>query len=155
MRANLRTGIAAAIVCLTFAGCESAEQGARARLTETFADMGAAIADDDLVRFTSHYSSSPLHLPPGAPVNSTRDQVASFLADKLDLYVIEDEPRIRFSDDASMAYVFGYYTTKPDPARDTKPIRGRFVTIWQRNELDDWECVVDIWNSDDPRFAHL
>ena len=108
-----------------------------------------------LMLFTSHYSDSPLHLPPGATMNSTKEEIRDFLKDKLDLYNIEGEPTIKFSDDASMAYVFGIYTTKADTSQNLESVRGRFITIWERNDKNHWECVVDIWNSDNPRFAHL
>lgn len=136
------------------AACQSDPDASKQNLAATFAEIGATIAAGDLDSFVSHYSASPLHLPPGAAMNSTRDQVKEFLQDKLGLYEIQGEPTIQYSDDASMAYVFGTYTTKADPSRELESYRGRFITIWRRS-INRWECVVDIWNSDDPRFAHL
>ena len=88
-------------------------------------------------------------------MNSTRSAIQEHLNDKLGLYQIQGEPTIRFSDDSSMAFVFGTYNIEADESRGIESTRGRFVTIWRISEGGEWECVVDIWNSGDPRFAHL
>jgi ketosteroid isomerase-like protein len=93
-------------------------------------------------------------LPPGAPRNSTKAEIEAFLDNTLGLYEVQGEPEIYFSDDASMAFVYGTYTTRPDEAEGLEAFRGRFITVWKKEE-SGWRCIVDIWNTDDPRFAHL
>ena len=94
------------------------------------------------------------HLPPGAPRNSTREDIANYLGGTLGLYELQGEPEVYFSDDATMAFVYGKYVTRANESLGTDAHRGRFVLIWQRSE-NGWQCVVDIWNTDDPAFAHL
>jgi len=133
---------------------ETDTAAAKQGLFDTFEAMGKSIEAGDLESFVSHYTDSPLHLPPGAPRNSTRQEIEAFLDDTLGLYEVQGEPDIYFSDDASMAFVYGTYTTKADEAEGLEAFRGRFITVWQKEE-DGWRCIVDIWNTDDPRFAHL
>ena len=128
----------------------AAKQG----LFDTFDAMGQSIEAGDLESFVSHYTESPFHLPPGAPRNSTREEIEVFLGDALGLYEVQGQPAIYFSDDASMAFVHGTYTTKADEAKGLEAYRGRFITVWKKGE-NGWRCIVDIWNTDDPRFAHL
>ena len=133
---------------------EADTAAAKQGLFDTFEAMGKSIEAGDLESFVSHYTDSPLHLPPGAPRNSTRQEIEAFLDDTLGLYEVQGEPDIDFSDDASMAFVYGTYTTKADEAEGLEAFRGRFITVWKKEE-SGWQCIVDIWNTDDPRFAHL
>jgi ketosteroid isomerase-like protein len=133
---------------------EAQTAAAKQGLFDTFDAMGKSIEAGDLESFVSHYTDSPLHLPPGAPRNSTREDIEAFLDDTLGLYEVQGQPDIYFSDDASMAFVYGTYTTKADEAKGLEAYRGRFITIWKKKE-NRWRCIVDIWNTDDRRFAHL
>jgi len=155
MKSIMARYLALPFLVVAIAGCQSGEEAARENLQKAFQEMGLAIERGDLEAFTAHYSESPLHLPPGAPMNSSRAEVRDFLQGKLGLYKIEDELTVRFSSDASMAYVFGTYSTEADPSQGRESVRGRFITIWQKNDEDQWECAVDIWNSEEPKFAHL
>jgi ketosteroid isomerase-like protein len=143
------------VLSLLSVSCHEPMENRQGLLADTFADQGAAISAGNLQAFTSYYAETPIHLPPGAPMNSTRKAIQEHLGGKLGLYQIEDAPTIRFSDDSSMAFVFGIYTIQADESRGIEDTRGRFVTIWRIGENGKWECVVDIWNSGDPRFAHL
>lgn len=154
MRNPLIAHTCAVIMVIQLSGCQSNTELAEQELAETFAKMGESIAAGDLDSFVAHYAESPLHLPPGAPRNKTRNDVKSFLQGTLGLYMIHGEPDIRYSDDASMAYVYGTYETRADESRGLESYQGRFITIWQRTD-GGWRCVVDIWNTDDQRFAHL
>jgi len=133
---------------------EADTAAAKQGLYDTFDAMGKSIEVGDLESFVSHYTDSPLHLPPGAPRNSTREEIEAFLDDTLGLYEVQGQPDIYFSDDASMAFVYGTYTTKANKAKGLEAYRGRFITVWKKEE-SGWQCIVDIWNTDDPRFAHL
>jgi len=133
---------------------EADPAAAKQGLLATFDAMSKSIEAGDLESFVSHYTDSPLHLPPGAPRNSTREDIEAFLDDTLGLYEVQGQPDIYFSDDASMAFVYGTYTTKANETKGLEANRGRFITIWKREE-NGWRCIVDIWNTDDPRFAHL
>jgi ketosteroid isomerase-like protein len=127
---------------------------AKQSLFDTFGAMGESIEAGNLESFVSHYTDSPIHLPPGAPRNSTRAAIESFLNGTLGLYEVQGEPEINFSDDASMAFVYGTYAIRANEAQGLEAIGGRFITVWKKAE-NGWRCIVDIWNTDDPRFAHL
>jgi ketosteroid isomerase-like protein len=133
---------------------EADTAAAKQGLFDTFDAMSKSIEAGDLESFVSHYTESPMHLPPGAPRNSTREDIEAFLDDTLGLYEVQGQPEIYFSDDASMAFVYGSYTTKADEAKGLEAYQGRFITVWKKEE-NGWRCIVDIWNTDDPRFAHL
>ena len=123
-------------------------------LFDIFGAMSESIEAGNLESFVSHYTDSPIHLPPGAPRNSTKAEIEEFLDGKLGLYDVQGEPEIYFSDDASMAFVYGAYTTKANEVQELEAFSGRFITIWKKEE-NGWQCIVDIWNTEDPRFAHL
>ena len=129
-------------------------QESKKELINTFEEMGKAITDGDLESFVLFYSDSPAHFPPGAPMNNSREKIKSFLVDKLDLYVIDGEPTITFSDDASMAFVYVNYHIDEDPQRGIDYVEGRAVVVWRRID-GNWKCVLDIWNSPDPKYEHL
>jgi ketosteroid isomerase-like protein len=135
-------------------GLEDDTAAAKQGLFDTFDAMGKLIEAGNLESFVSHYTDSPFHLPPGAPRNSTKAEIEAFLDNTLGLYEVQGEPEIYFSDDASMAFVYGTYTTKANEAQGLEAFRGRFITVWKKEE-NGWRCIVDIWNTDDPRFAHL
>ena len=126
----------------------------KSELQSKFQEMGVAIGDNNLEEFSSHYSKSPLHLPPGAPMNNSKEKIKNFLTGKLGLYVIDGEPEITFSDDATMAYVYGEYHIEKDTSNNIGFVQGRFITIWKKTE-GQWKCEVDIWNSPDSKFEHL
>ncbi len=141
------------ISCLLGCSSNNIEQS-KSELQIKFQEMGKAIVDNNLEEFSSHYSNSPLHLPPGAQLNNSREKIEHFLIGKLGLYIIDGEPSITFSDDASMAYVYGEYHIEADPLKKVEFVQGRFITIWKVID-GDWKCVVDIWNSPDAQFEHL
>lgn len=145
---KLNTLILATVLSI---GCASNSQNLQNDLVATFNAQGESITAEDVEAFVSYYSDQPFHLPPGAPQNKTPADIAQYLSGKLGSYDIQEAPVIRYSDDATMAFVFGKYTTKP--SIDSDPVSGRFITVWQRLE-DEWKCSVDIWNSSDTRYAH-
>ena len=146
------------VVCasavLTLGGCETGVEQSKQRLFETFAEMDESIQAGDLDEFVSHYADYAFHLPPGSDRNTTRSEIKEFLEDTLGLYELEGDPEIHFSDDASMAFVYGTYAIRADESKGVDAFQGRFISIWKR-EGDSWYTVVDIWNTDDPQFAHL
>lgn len=130
------------------------EAGSRELLLARFSAMARTIEEGDAAGFVSFYVDAPVHLPPGAPRNASQTEIASFLEGKLGIYEIDEPPTIVFSDDASLAYVYGEYRIEANPEKDIEAVNGgRFVTIWQRDG-DTWKCAVDIWNSSDAEFAH-
>jgi ketosteroid isomerase-like protein len=136
-------------------GAPTAQEAARSRelLFARFAAMAKTIEAGDAAGFVSFYVDAPVHLPPGAPRNTSQAEIASFLEGKLGIYEIDEPPTIVFSDDASLAYVYGEYRIEENPEKGIEAVNGRFVTIWQRDG-DTWKCAVDIWNSSDAKFAH-
>ena len=121
---------------------------------DTFEALDASVRDDDLDAFVSYYAEGAYHLPPGAPRNSTREQIAEFLEGTLGLYDLVGEPEIHFSDDASMAFLYGEYEVPDSEAQGDEVFRGRFISVWKKG-VEGWQCVVDVWNTEDPRFEHL
>jgi ketosteroid isomerase-like protein len=154
MRNQPASMLSVAILVSALFGCQPATDTSKQGLFAAFESLDSAVRAEDLDSFVSHYVESPFHFPPGAPRNSTRAEIADFLEGKLGLYELQGEPEIFFSDDASMAFVYGTYVTKADESKGLEAHRGRFITIWRKGD-DGWQCVVDIWNTDDPRFAHL
>ena len=147
------------IVIFTFAafsvyGCQGGVEESQQRLFDTFAEMDKSIQAGNLDEFVSHYADPAYHLPPGSDRNSTRSEIKDFLDDTLGLYELDADTEIHFSDDASMAFVYGSYEIKEDKSKGIEAFRGRFISVWKRDD-DRWYTVVDIWNTDDPRFAHL
>ena len=154
MRYQLASMLSAALMMSTLCGCQPATDSSQQGLFAAFESLDKAVKAGDLDSFVSHYVDTPFHLPPGAPRNSTRTEIADFLDGTLGLYELQGEPEVFFSDDATMAFVFGTYVTRADETLGVEAHRGRFVTIWKKGD-NGWQCVVDIWNTDDPRFAHL
>lgn len=154
MQLRLASLLSAAIAVSALAGCQQSTSSAEEGLFAAFESLDDAVRAGDLDSFVSHYVDTPIHLPPGAPRNSTRAEIASFLEGTLGLYELQGEPEVFFSDDATMAFVYGKYLTRADESLGIDAHRGHFVTIWMRGDAG-WQCVVDIWNTDDPAFAHL
>lgn len=146
------------LLAITIAGLSACSDGvdqAKQDLVSTFEALDGAVKSGDLDAFVAHYVESPIHLPPGAPINKTRDAIKKHLEGKLDVYILEGDVTIRHSRDASMAYVFGEYRIEDDPSRDVEAVRGRFINIWERQADGSWKCAVDVWNSQESRFSHL
>ncbi len=143
------------LIIFFFSGCQvDKSEESKKELIKKFEEMSVAITKGDLDEFVSHYAESPIHLPPGAQTNSSKEDIKTFLSDKLGLYVIDGEPKISFSDDASMAYLFGRYHIDEDSLNGIEFVEGRFITIWKKTE-GKWSCVVDIWNSPNAKYEHL
>ena len=142
------------VIVAILSGCQPTSEASRKELIETFDALDSSVEAGDLDAFVSFYSETAFHLPPGAPRNSTRAEIKEFLKGTLGLYVLTGEPEIYFSDDATMAFLYGEYEIQADESKNIDAFQGRFISVWKK-DADGWECVVDIWNTDDPKFEHL
>ncbi len=128
----------------------------RAALLEADLAWSKAGAAKELERFCSYVAQDGAMLPPNAPIVAGKEAIRGMISE---LY---SQPGFAINFQASEAevsragdlgYTIGAYElTHDDPAGNATTDRGKYVTIWKKQE-GQWRVVVDIWNSDLPAPA--
>jgi len=129
----------------------------RARAELERADVAwseAASAARDVEQIASFWTDDATVIPPGQPPiigkNAIRNYVTASL--KIPGFSIHwKTTRFTIAQDCDLAYGVGTNQVSfNDEKGDRVTLRGRAVTIWQKENGGAWKCVVDIWNDDPP-----
>jgi ketosteroid isomerase-like protein len=104
----------------------------------------------DIEKIVSFWSDDARVIEPGQPPHEGKVAIREFVTASLKIpgfkiHWVSEKPV--FSEDGSMAYMFGTVeTTAPAANGVLTTTHSRSVTIWRRAGDGEWRCVVDIAN---------
>jgi ketosteroid isomerase-like protein len=113
----------------------------------------AASAGNDVEAVLSYWSADAVVAPPGQPPIVGRAALRQYVQDSYQIpgfnITWEATADPEFSPDLRMAYLWGRNSvTFSDPEGNSITVHGRAVTIWRREDDDEWRCAVDMWQDD-------
>jgi ketosteroid isomerase-like protein len=89
--------------------------------------------------------------PPNAPAVHGKAAIRDYVHKSLAIpgFQIHWRPAgASISRDGTLGYTTGENAvTVPGPEGKLITITGRYATVWRRDPVGDWKCVIDIWNS--------
>ena len=140
---------------LLSAGCTltpgSPERATEELLRTDHAWAAAASEGRDAERIISFWSGDATVTPPGAALVKGKAAIRAFVNQSLAIpgFRINWRPEhASVSKDGTMGYTTGENTTTlPSPDGKLVTVKGRYVTVWRRDQNGAWKCVADIWNS--------
>ena len=117
-----------------------------------WAQLGAK--GDDAERILSFWSDDALVYPPGMPVVSGKAAIRSYVSGALAIpgfHITWATSEAILSADGRLAYLLSNNTIRqPGANGQLITANSRAVTIWRREVDEDWRCVIDIWNEEQP-----
>ena len=124
----------------------AAEKDIRAGDDAYFASVKAKNAD----AIADGYASDAVSMAPGMPAMHGHDAIKKGNEDFLKmagLSMTGSTESVKFSDDGTMAYATGNYTTKYNDAKG-KPVteEGKYLEVWQRID-GRWKVIADAFNA--------
>jgi ketosteroid isomerase-like protein len=150
--------VPAVLTALSLSACYQAPFDAYAeakKLSQRDAEWAKAASEGkDIEKIVSFWSDDARVIEPGQPPHvgkvAIREFVtASFMIPGFKIHWVSGPPV--FSEDGSMAYMFGdVETTAPAANGVLTTTHSRAVTIWRRAGDGEWRCVVDIANEAPP-----
>ena len=148
------------LAALVLGGCNSPHFDAASEsrvLLQRDADWAdAAFLGKDVDKIVSYWSDDAVVIPQGQPIAEGKQAIRAFVIESLKtpgFKIHWVSKSVSFSPDGNLAFMRGdneITVTGSDGAPMTIP--GRGITVWRREQDDQWRCVVDIWN-DPPKAA--
>jgi ketosteroid isomerase-like protein len=127
----------------------------RRRLLERDAEwayLGARGTDAE--RIPSYWADDAIVYPPGLPAVSGKGSLREYVQGALAIpgfHITWTTSEATLSPDGRLAYLLSSNTIRqPGAQGQLVTAHGRAVTIWRRAVDDDWRCVIDTWNSEQP-----
>jgi ketosteroid isomerase-like protein len=146
--------VPAVLTALFSSGCYQAPFDAYAeakKLSQRDAEWAKAASEGkDIDKIVSFWSDDARVIEPGQPPHEGKVAIREFVTASLKIpgfkiHWVSEKPV--FSEDGSMAYMFGAVeTTAPAANGVLTTTHSRSVTIWRRAGDGEWRCVVDIAN---------
>jgi ketosteroid isomerase-like protein len=146
--------VPAVLTALFSAGCNQPPFDAYAeakKLSQRDAEWAQVSSEGkDIEKIVSFWSDDARVIEPGQPPHEGKVAIREFVAASLKIpgfkiHWVSEKPV--FSEDGSMAYMFGAVeTTAPAANGLLTTTHSRSVTIWRRAGDGEWRCVVDIAN---------
>ena len=122
----------------------------RAALMQTSRDWARTAASGDLEQTLSFWSDDAIVMPPGQPAVVGKAAIREFLRQTLAIpgFSITWEPeQATVANDADLGFMVE--RNRVTLAEATGAIReqfGKAVTVWRKDSMGRWKCVVDTWN---------
>jgi ketosteroid isomerase-like protein len=122
----------------------------RAALMQTSRDWARTAASGDLERTLAFWSDDAIVMPPGQPAVIGKAAIREFLRQSSAIpgFSITWEPeQATVANDGDLGYlVERNRITFADPTGAIQEQVGKAVTVWRKDPLGAWTCVVDTWN---------
>ena len=136
------------------AECEHAGSVADLKALDTVRDRHvAALNAGDAQAWAAQFTDDAVQMPPNAPGNVGRENIASWSKGFLDQFHVRFalavyEVRLF----GEWAFERGAYTINLTSKAGGPPMQdiGKYLTIYQRKPGDSWRIARDIWNSNNP-----
>ena len=147
--------LAAVLFVLVAAACGRSPDLASARSAVLAADSAweaAASEGEDLDRIVSYLAEDAVMIPPSEPVVRGRDAIRAYMAQGYETpgFAVEWETlEARVGPSGDLAYLTqrNRFTARNEEG-ETLRFQGRGVTIWERDESEEWRVVLYIWNEE-------
>jgi len=106
-----------------------------------------------LTKVLSYYDSDAYVLPPNEPMATTKKAIHDGWAALLtpDTSLSWEVTKVEAASSATMVYDVGIYTLSTKDAQGN-PVsdKGKFATVWKKQDDGSWKAVMDMWSSDLP-----
>jgi len=122
----------------------------RAALMQTSRDWARTAASGDLEQTLSFWSDDAIVMPPGQSAVVGKAAIREFLqrTSTIPGFSITWEPeQATVANDADLGFMVE--RNRVTSAEATGAIReqfGKAVTVWRKDSMGRWKCVVDTWN---------
>jgi len=141
-RLTLFTIAAAGLLAPTWA------QSSEDELLQLDRKWAEAATSGDLVTVFSFWAEDAEIYAPGRPPAIGIEQIRKFVEKRRALpgSAISWEPQIAdVSESGDLGYTRGTYEmTLPTPNGDPAKVKGTYVSLWRRDEMNQWKCVLEI-----------
>src|SRR5215467_10398695 len=111
-------------------------------------------AAKDLDKTVAFFDEKGAMLPSNAPIADGKEAISKLLTSYFalpDLKVSWHVDRASVARSGDLGYTSGAYeTTFYDPAGKTVSDKGKYVTVWKKQEDGSWKVLLDIANTDLP-----
>jgi ketosteroid isomerase-like protein len=119
-------------------------------LMQTSRNWARAAAGGDLEEALSFWSDDAIVMPPGQPAIVGKAAIREFLRQTSAIpgFSITWEPeQVSVANDADVGFmVERNRMTFADAGGVTRQLFGKAVTIWRKDSMGEWKCVIDTWN---------
>lgn|SRR5512146_1454142 len=109
----------------------------------------------ELDRLTTMYAPDAVYMPPHHAAVHGREAIREYLKNPLSQHRATDLTYevtfIKHSGD--LAYDVGRYSMMVPVAGSRRHDRGKYLTVWRRQDDGQWRIVADTWSSDLPPGA--
>lgn len=116
-------------------------------------EYAAAWSAGDMAGWIALWIDGGIQMPPGVPRNIGKEQIRTAMQPLLDVYDNEmtiNPEEVRVLGDR--AYSHGHYALAmtPKAGGDTAEVRGKFLTILEKQVDGSWKIAIDCFNYDAP-----
>jgi len=127
-------------------------------LIEREAAFAEAVASGDHARFEAFWAEDAHYVPDG-PIVEGRSAILEEWKGILDdpgLNLTWEPVHAEVASRSDLGYTFGTWSMTQDDETGTQLLRrGRYLTVWRRDDAGVWLVVVDIGNADEPPDEEL
>jgi ketosteroid isomerase-like protein len=107
-----------------------------------------------LEQIVSFWAPDALVLPPGQPARHGREAIRKSMEQRLGAGGLgsswqPDRALVAASGDLGITMGTNAFV-RSGRAAEADVVRGRYVAVWRKREGSPWQCIVDIWNFNDP-----
>lgn len=139
------------LVSITFPANPTDFENERALIIETDKQWAAAVAEGrDVDHIISFWSDDAKIFAPGMPLIEGKAAIRQFVQNSLatpGFSIRWNTTEVVVSRDGSLAYATGTNQTTLNDSQGKKvTIIGKAVTVWRKDSLGAWKCIIDIWN---------
>jgi uncharacterized protein (TIGR02246 family) len=113
----------------------------------------AAWSAGDMARWIALWIDGGIQMPPGVPHNTGKEQIQAAMQRLLDTYDYEmtiNPEEVRVLGDRAYSHGHRRLAMTPKSGGDSAEVRGKFLTVLEKQVDGSWKIAIDCFNYDAP-----
>ncbi len=112
----------------------------------------SVFADGNLDSLLSFYEADALSVPPGEALNRSAIKIIKRIEEfnEENNYILIETGEIEFRTTENMVVAYTTFVDHwvPKSGGETTSIKGRWITVWRKQDNDSWKISMEMWNNE-------